>query len=214
MKSKIRLIVFDLDKTLIKNSSWQRLNYAFGVTKEQDKNMVSDYLKGKLPYVSWIQRLLRLYLKNAQPSKKEVVSVLKRYKYKKGAKETIKYLQKKGYHIGIITGSINLLVETVAKELGIPKKLALSNNTFVFDSKSKLKKINTIADDPEAKLLMLEKLCKDLKITAAHCAPVGDGDNDKSLFLKTKHGITFKNSQIKKLAWKTISKLDDLKKIF
>ena len=80
--------------------------------------------------------------------------------------------------------------------------MALANNTFIFDSKSKLRKIDTIADDPEAKLLMLEKLCKDLKITADHCAPVGDSDNDRSLFSKTKNGITFKTHKLKSLPGK------------
>ena len=213
MKSKIRLIIFDLDKTLIKNSSWQRLNYAFGISKKQDQTLLSEYKQGKLGYVSWIQRLLLLYLKNYKPSKKDVLTVLKRYTYKKGAKETVKYLKAKGYEIAIITGSVNLLVEHVAKELGIPKKHALANNTLVFNSKTKLTNIQTIADDPEAKLLMLKKLCKDLKIQASSCVTVGDGDNDRTLFLKTKHGITFKNSEIKKLAWKTIGKLQDLKTI-
>ncbi len=214
MKSKIRLIVFDLDKTLIKNSSWQRLNYAFGISKKQDQALLKEYEQGKLAYVAWIQRLLLLYLQHKEPSKKEVLAVLKKYHFKKGAQGTIKYLKSKGFKLAIISGSINLLVEDVAKELGIPKKHALANNTFVFNAKSKLTKIKTMADDPEAKLLMLKKLCQNLKISANSCATVGDGDNDRSLFLKTKHGITFRDSKIKKLAWKTIGKLEDLKRIF
>jgi phosphoserine phosphatase len=140
-----------------------------------------------------------------------MVRVIYNYKYKDGAREIIKYLQKKGYEIALLSGSIDLLVEKVAKELSI--KFYGANNRFVFDNNSYLKKIVTDGKDSTVKVNQLRTICKKLGIKETDCVCVGDGLNDKELFQITKQGITFKGSRIEEHAWKTIDSLKDLRNI-
>ncbi len=213
MPNEIKLIVFDLNKTLIKQDSWYDLNLALGMTPKEDQDLFDLYSAGKLSYKKWIALLFKTYLLRGTPRKTHVEKTLHNYRYLRGAKQTIKYLQRKGYQVAIISGAMDSIVKKVAVDLNIPQELALANNTFHYN-KGALVKIETIGDDPVAKLKMLRKICKNLKISTKSCAAVGDGDNDYSLFIETRRGITFTNSKISKSAWKTIEELGDLKQIF
>ncbi len=133
------------------------------------------------------------------------------YTYKDGALEIIQYLKDQGYRVATISGSFDVLVNQVAKELGI--ELAAANHGLVFDKKGELIDITTVDRDDQAKLKQLEGLCKKLEIDIAQCACIGDGDNDIRLFEKTGHGITFAGSKIEKSAWKIVDSLDEIKEI-
>ena len=207
--SKIKLVCFDLDKTLIHQNSWYNLNLALGVTEEEDQRLFEQYQEGKLSYNDWTKKLLNIFLKNKRANLKFITDTLSNYSFDSKAVEVVNYIKSKGYKVALISGSIDILVNLVAKELKID--LAQATNTFIFDKANNLKDINSMGDDKTAKLSVLEGFCKKLKINISECACVGDGDNDIKLFLRTGHGITFNDSRIKKEAWKIINSLEGLK---
>lgn len=208
----IKLVCFDLDKTLINQNSWYNLNLALGVTEEEDKKLFDEYYSGKLSYIEWTKRLLDIFLENKKASLETITKTLSNYSLDNKAREIVDYVKSKGYSVALISGSINILVELVANDLKI--ELASATNTFVFDENNNLKDIICLGDDKIAKLNVLEDYCQKLGIDLTECACVGDGDNDIELFLKTGHGITFKDSKIMGEAWKVINSLEDLKEIF
>jgi hypothetical protein len=43
MQYNLKLICFDLNKTLIKENTWYNLNLALGMTPEEDQAMLTQY---------------------------------------------------------------------------------------------------------------------------------------------------------------------------
>lgn len=211
-KHGIELICFDLNKTLIKETTWDDLNVALGMTREEDQHYLDQFNQNKITYIEWMKILLDIYKQRGKATLKVVEESISKYNYAEGARETVEYLKEQGYHIALISGSLDILVDRVAGELDI--ELAEANNIFVFDEDDNLKDITVFDEDDLAKLRHLESFCRKLGIDIEQCACVGDGDNDIKLFEATKHGITFKGSRIEKGAWKVIDELKDLKQIF
>ncbi len=183
-----------------------------GVTTEEDRLMAKWHKEGVLPYDQWVQLLLRIYKTRSNASLADVEEALSRFEFLDGVTETIKHLQEKNYEVALISGSMDVYVDKVARDLGI--KYAQANNIFVFDSSDILKDIVTFGEEGLSKLHHLESFCRKLGIQITECAAIGDGDNDLELFKATGHGITFKDSPIEKDAWQVIDTLSDLQKIF
>ncbi len=208
----IKLVCFDLDLTLISHNSWFDLNMALGVSPEEDKRLYTEYKTGKITYEEWNALTLEKYLEHADATRDGVTKALSKYTYSDGAREAVQYLQGKGYAIALISGSIDIIVNRIAKELGIP--YAKANNTFLFDENDRLNGIATDGDDCMAKARHLEAFCDLLGIHMSECACIGDGENDLEMFRRTGKGITFTGSRIEAEAWKVIDSLHDIPKMF
>ncbi len=212
MSSRIKLVCFDLNKTLIKENTWLDLNVAMGMTEQEDMDLLEKFESGEITYEEGQKVLENIYKERDLADERRIMEVISKYTYLPFGKEIVADLKNKGYEIALISGSIDLLVEKVAGELGI--KHFAANNKFVFNKDHYLDKIVTLGNDSETKLLQLLEICSRLKIDIEETACIGDGDNDFKIFEATKHGITFKNSRIESLAWKTIDSLEELKAIF
>lgn len=207
----IKLICFDLDQTIISQSSWKQLNFAMGISYEEDHQMYEAYLKNEFNYVTWTAKICERYKQSNKANKKDITEILSNYKYADGAVEAVKYVQQKGYKTALISGSMDLLVNMVAKDLSID--FAEACNTLVFDEDKQLADIIPCVSDTSAKVEYLQSICDRLGITLSQCVCVGDGANDIALFRATGHGITFADSNIKDEAWKVISDLGHLKTV-
>lgn len=208
----IKLICFDLDETLIEKSSWKELGLAFGVSVEKDRELYREYKSGIITYDEWNSKILELYLEYGGANKENITKILSNYSYNKGVREAVSYLKEKGYILVLISGSIDIMVEIVAKDLGI--KYFKANNNFVFDENDILQSIHSYGDDEGAKLAHLEAFCEMLDVDIKECAPIADGGNDIEMFERTGHGVTFRGSKIEDKAWKVIDSFSDLKHIF
>jgi phosphoserine phosphatase len=208
----IKLICFDLDQTLIVKNSWYELSLAMGVTHDEDQNMYAQFKAGEITYEEWNNKVIELYMRHTDATKEGITEVLSKYEYAAGAKETVTYFIDKGFEVVLISGSIDILVQMVAKELGI--KYAKASNAFVFDKNGRLAGCHTGGDDTFAKLRHLEAFCELLNIPIEQCACIGDGANDIEMFRKTKHGITFKGSDIENEAWKVVDGLNSVRALF
>ena len=209
MKDGIRLVCFDLDKTLIKGNSWYELNLAIGVTENEDALMFSWYEDGIITYQQWIDLITSIAKKRGKASRVLIEEVLARYAYVPGARDVIQYVKERGYMVALISGSTDILVNKVGRELGI--SYVAANNRLVFNDEGMLEKIVTHGQDDQAKLHLLQGFCKELDISITECACIGDGDNDRELFLKSGKGITFEGSKIQNIAWKTVAEIISIK---
>ena len=194
MQDNLKLICFDLNKTLIKENTWLELNKAMGMTVEEDQAMFDLYSAGKLTYMDWQKELERIYIERGQATKENILKIINQYTFVPGAMEVVDYLKTKGYLVSLISGSIDLLVEKVAKELNIDYFSA--NNSFSFDSNGYLSTIDCLGEDTQVKVLQLQEQCKNLNINVIDAACIGDGDNDLEIFKLSGHGITFTGSKI------------------
>lgn len=208
---EIKLVCFDLDDTLIEQNSWKKLNLAMGVSQEKNQLLYDKFHAGEISYKDWVSELLKIYKKNGKANIYGISKVLSSYTYKGRVREIVKYLKDKGYHVALISGSMNMMVDLVAQDLGI--ELSQAINTFIFDEKDFLQDIVCLGTDSIVKLNLLEGFCRKLGIGVTECACIGDGDNDIDMFVKTEHGITFKDSSIVDKAWKVIESLEGIKDI-
>ncbi len=165
-----------------------------------------------IDYQKWQKELLKIYKRRGKANFKTISRALNNFTYQAGIKEVIKYLKNKNYQIVLISGSIDILIDKIVKDLGI--QLFAAYNSFVFNKQGYLKDILTCQKEGLKKLEILEKFCQKLNIKIDQCACVGDGDNDIEIFMKTRHGVTFRGSKIEKEAWKIINGLKELKFIF
>ncbi len=182
------------------------------MTHQEDEVIHALYKEGVISYEQGQELLLKIYLRRGKATKSRIQRSLFTYKYNPGARSAVEYLQKQGYILALISGSIDLVVEKVAKELSVSYYAA--NNQFVFDKDNKLKNMVTFDDETKAKVEFLKTFCKKERIRLTDCACIGDGSNDVALFKETKHGVTFTDSSIKQYAWKTVDSLADLQRIF
>ena len=188
------LIVFDLNKTLIKENSWRDLNLAMGVTPAEDAELMEQARRGEITDAEGQAELLKIYQQRGDVSRPNVEKILWRYTYMPYARDVVGKLRKRGYNLAIISGAMDILVRHVATELEIT--WWRSSNRFIFDDNDQLIQIQSPEKDTSDKLRQLQQLVGELSITLADCIVVGDGANDVALFQATGNGVTFTDSPI------------------
>ncbi|MCK4595340.1 HAD family phosphatase [candidate division WOR-3 bacterium] len=185
---KIRLIVFDLDGTLVKyeNSlwygSWDAVGYAAGIKREFDK-LTSYYLQRLELYEDWASANAKL-LKGIS-----VDCITKKIfppPYSKGVKEVLPELTKK-YRTMILSSGVDLVAKRVKEELGIEvslsNRLLRSNGLFtgeVVCDVPLFKKLDILKDEIDKLGISLDEVCS-----------VGDNENDIPVLRSVGLGIAF-----------------------
>ena len=188
------LIVFDLNKTLIKENSWRDLNLAMGVTPAEDAELMEQARRGEITDAEGQAELIKIYQQRGDVSRPNVEKILWQYTYMPYARDVVSELRKRGYNLAIVSGAMDILVQHVATELQIT--WWRSSNRFIFDENDQLIQIQSPEKDTSDKLRQLQQLVGELSITLADCIVVGDGANDVALFQVTGNGITFIDSPI------------------
>lgn len=189
-----KLIVFDINGTLIKENTWQKLNMAMGVTKEEDDLLMLWNRERIITDIEGQKILCELYKKRGNIHKKYIQSIVESFTYLPHVKEIIKELQAKGYKLALISGSMDMLVKHIASELKI--NLYKAQNQFIFDQRNLLTNITTEGNDNEFKLQTLKAICKQENILLIDCMCIGDSANDELLFKATKCGVQIVNNLI------------------
>lgn len=205
---KPELIIFDLNKTLINENSWLKLNQAMGVTADEDADLLERAARGEITDSEAQLELLNLYQQRGDVLRAHIAQILTEYTYKPFAREVVAELGRRGYELAIISGAMDILVAQVADELGII--LWRAGNQFIFDENDELVNIVAPDNDAEAKLEQLKQLAAERNLAMHDCLVVGDGANDLPLFQATGNGVTFTGSAIADQArWA----VDDLSKL-
>lgn len=186
----MKLVVFDMDDTLISGSIWLQFNTLLGITPEKDYELYTQFSKQQITYAEWTTLLHTLYTEN--PSRTEVEQVLTAFKLNVGAREAISICKEHGVSTALFTGSFVTTAQAVAQELGIDYVQA--NTRCEFDASHSFTHFVSGGDEASAKLRMLQTLCTELDIELTDCIAVGDGANDIPLFSATGNGVAFTKS--------------------
>lgn len=190
MSAKSKVIVFDMDGTLVKETScWETLHRYFQSNPKLVKRNMEDYLAGRISYCEWMRRDLLLWKRNDKyPHISEVKRALKSYKIVEGAYESIKELKKRGYITAIVTGGLDILAEEIAWKLGIEYVYA---NGFKTDEDGYLTEHVKCVVDPCKKGRNLMDLSKKLNIPLSAFIAIGDTRFDLSMFRVVGLSIAF-----------------------
>jgi len=189
MNTQEKTLILDLDGTVTNHSTWEVLNSALGITVEQDKELFEQYQAGTLPYFDWIKKLVDLYNNsNAPLTKQQLVQLAEDIELSPDAEDFVKTAQEKGYSVALVSGSVDVLVETIANKLNTNSWLACSKAVFEDDT---LIDLISMGDEGPAKIKLVSEAGI---ILSEDTISVGDGGNEEELFELTT-GILIGNNQ-------------------
>lgn len=192
-RSNKRLIVFDMDSTLIQHEVIVEMARVFGVW-DQVKHITERAMNGEMNFDEALRERVAL-LKGLK--RKEMEDIQSHLKLTPGAKELIQTLKAHGYKTAIVSGGFKYFAENFARELQMDYVFA---NDLEWEN-NVLK--GTVAGEivnAERKAELLEILAAKENITLDQVIAVGDGANDLLMLAKAGLGIAFHAKEKVKLA--------------
>ena len=213
---EVKLVCFDVDGTLIDFSmnSYSALADGLGWSSAEAFVIFEQAKKGEVCFREAEKFFVKEYSEGGNANRffiKEIFN--KKVKIPKEAKDLVFYLKEKGYLVYLISGSIDIFVEIIAQKIKADGFYA--NASMEFDDRGYLKKINYRENQGEIKVEQLKELIKKLGIDMSQVVFVGDAKNDIEAFKITKQGIAINssNEELKRIAWKRVNSLEEIKTI-
>jgi len=179
-----RLIVFDMDKTLIQQEVIDELAKEIGRGEEMAA-LTRDAMSGNIDFSNSIKMRAKL-LKGITESDLEAVA--SRIKLTPGANTLIKVLKKLGFKIAIFSGGFTYFAERLKQELGLHYVCA---NNLEFLNGAATGNLDGIIVDAQRKADLLELLAQQEGILKEQVIAIGDGANDLLMLKKAGLGIAF-----------------------
>ncbi|MFX1452111.1 MAG: phosphoserine phosphatase SerB [Promethearchaeota archaeon] len=189
-KSK-KLIVFDMDSTLIQSEIIDELAQIAGVG-EKVKNLTSKAMNGEIDYKEALRERVAL-LKGLSGS--VVKELAKKMTLTPGAEELIQILKLLNYKIAIISGGFNIFTNALKQKLGID--YAFSNKLIIEDGILTGELEEPIIDAKE-KGNIISWLATAENISKNEIVAVGDGATDRYMFTASGLGIGFNPKEVLK----------------
>ena len=178
------LCVMDVDGTLILEEVIDFLGREVG-REEEIAQLTSQAMRGELNFETSLRERVAL-LKGLPISAFE--KVFNSIHLSPNAQEFISILQKNGIQVGLVSGGFTLIVDRLAKSLGIAHFSA--NQLEVKDGHLTGKLVGQIIS-PEVKKEILEQWRKELQLPRDRTVAIGDGANDLLMLKSAGLGIAF-----------------------
>ncbi|MFZ7138421.1 MAG: phosphoserine phosphatase SerB [archaeon] len=195
-----RLIVFDVDGTLIDAEVIDELAKAAGVGGKVSE-ITSRAMNGEIDFKQALQE--RVGLLKGLPV--EVLdSIVENLDVTAGAEELIIALKALGYKIALISGGFTQFVEKIQEKLGIDYVYA--NQLVIEDGKLTGEVIEPIID-AERKAELMQKIAEKENLLMEQVVAVGDGANDRFMLQNSGLGIAlYPKAVLQKVASGVITK--------
>lgn len=186
---RIKLIVFDMDSTIIDAETIDELAHAAGVGDEV-ASITERAMHGELDFSEALLERVKL-LKGLSLS--DAHTALDQLPLMPGAKELIDYLKSRGYKTAMISGGFTMAAERIGNILGIDYVVA---NNLLIDNDYLTGEVNGPLTDQGSKEFVLEEITEEYGIKPDECIVVGDGANDICIFKRAKYSIAFNSKPI------------------
>ena len=179
-----RLIVMDMDSTLIQQEVIDELAVTLGV-EDRVSAITARAMNGELDFDQSLRERVRL-LKGTPAS--ALTTVLDRIQLTPGAEELVRVLKRLGYRTAVISGGFIEVVEPIQKQLGLD--YAFANKLEVIDGVLTGEVLGTIVNR-KRKAELLEQIARSERIELDQVIAVGDGANDLDMLERAGLGIAF-----------------------
>jgi phosphoserine phosphatase len=186
-----RLIVFDMDSTLIQTEVIDELADACGVG-EEIRAITEEAMNGELDFdESLIKRVSKL--KGLDASKME--EILNNLPLTPGVEDFIKTIKQLGYKVAVISGGFTYFAYALKQKLGLD--YAFANELEIIDGKLTGKVTGTIIN-AEQKALLVKLISQQENISLEQVVAIGDGANDLPMLATAGLGIAFHAKEVVK----------------
>lgn len=186
-----RLIVFDMDSTLIQSEVIVEIAKRHGVGKEVHK-ITESAMNGEIDFDQSLKQ--RVALLKGMPES-ELSGILDEIKLTAGVEDFVTTVKKLGYKVAIISGGFNYFANAFKEQLGLD--YAFANELAIKDGLLTGELEGSIVN-AEKKAMLLEMLAQQENISLEQVVAIGDGANDLKMLAKAGLGIAFHAKEIVK----------------
>ncbi len=190
-KKRKKVIVFDMDSTLIEEETIDEMARLAGV-REKVASITKKGMEGKVDYVQSLRERVSL-LKGLRV--KNLESLARSLRLTKGSEELIRALKEMGFKIALISGGFTYFTDILKKRLGFDyaygNRLEVKRGRLTGRVKGRI-------IDAKRKAEIMDEICRKEGITRDEVVAVGDGSNDRIMVANAGLGIAFNAKEILK----------------
>jgi phosphoserine phosphatase len=179
-----RLIVFDMDSTLIQNEVIDELAREKGVY-DQVSEITRNAMHGEMDYDESLRQRVAL-LKGLRSD--DLENVYRRIQLTPGAQELIEILKGLGYRVGLLSGGFTFVSDRLKETLRLDYAYA---NTLAMKDGAVSGEVIPPIINAQKKADLLESIAKKENLSLDQTVAVGDGANDLLMLEKAGLGIAF-----------------------
>jgi len=185
-------VFFDVDGTLVhhprEETVWQVLNRAFLGDDARNEERFRRFLAGDLAYADWVALDVGDWIER-DVRRDDIVDVIRReLAPAPGARETIVELHRRGYRLAVISGTLDVVIETLLP--GLPFDRVLTNR-IEFGPDGRITGWRATPYDVDGKGEAVEMIAREMGLPPRRCAFVGDHWNDLAAFARVGTAIAF-----------------------
>jgi phosphoserine phosphatase len=179
-----RLVVLDVDSTLIRDEAIDVLAERAGVSDEVVA-ITERAMAGELDFADSLRARVALL---AGLPEAEVLSVRGALRLTPGARTFVRTLHRLGYQVGVVSGGFTVFTDRFVAELGLD--FAVANELEIIDGVVTGKVPGQIVDRP-GKAEALKRFAAKFGVPLSQTVAVGDGANDIDMLEAAGLGIAF-----------------------
>ena len=179
-----RLIVFDVDSTLVQGEVIEMLAARAGA-EDEVRAVTEAAMRGELEFADALRA--RVATLAGLPAS-VLADVAGELELTPGARTTIRTLKRLGFRCGVVSGGFTQVIAGLAEELALD--FVAANELEVHDGRLTGRVVGEIVDRP-GKAVALERFAREAGVSLSQCVAVGDGANDIDMLATAGLGIAF-----------------------
>jgi phosphoserine phosphatase len=179
-----RLVVFDVDSTLIQGEVIEMLAAHVGV-EPQVKEITEAAMRGELDFTESLRR--RVALLEGLPDS-VLDEVAENLTLTPGARTTVRTLKRLGFRCGVVSGGFTRVINKLVDQLGLD--FCAANELEIVDGRLTGRVLGEVVDRP-GKAAALRRFAGQAGVSLAQCVAVGDGANDIDMLSAAGLGVAF-----------------------
>jgi len=186
-KSK-RLVVFDMDRTLIDTEVIDEMARAAGAFDEVSR-VTEKAMRGDLDFEDSLRQRVA-FLKGLDM--KDLEKIRDGLTLSEGARELVDTLKRLGYRMGVVSGGFDIFANHLKDELGLD--FAFANTLDMKNGKLTGKLTGDVVEDA-SKAKVVHRVAKEMSIMLDQTVAIGDGANDRLMLGQAGLGIAYNAHQ-------------------